>query len=130
MPVAVSYTHLDVYKRQGYTYLDAVLVDNGYVNTGSTTTPVWTPSPNNGNQFPNNARHSATLWTTYSLPFGLTLGGGASYVGKQFGNAANTKWIPGYTRWDAMASYAFNPRYSLQLNVQNLTDKLLSLIHI
>ncbi|MEN9310485.1 MAG: hypothetical protein RLY77_610 [Pseudomonadota bacterium] len=108
----------------GYTYLDAVLVDNGYVNTGSTTTPVWTPSPNNGNQFPNNARHSATLWTTYSLPFGLTLGGGASYVGKQFGNAANTKWIPGYTRWDAMASYAFNPRYSLQLNVQNLTDKL------
>ena len=108
----------------GYTYLDAVLADNGYANTGTSTAPVWTPSPNNGNQFPNNAKHSANLWTTYVLPFGLTLGGGASYVGKQFGNAANTKWIPGYTRWDAMASYAFSQRYSLQLNVQNLTDKL------
>lgn len=108
----------------GYTYLDAELTDNGYVNTGTATAPIWTPSPNNGHQFPNNARHSATLWTTYALPFGLTLGGGASYVGKQFGNAANSKWIPGYARWDAMASYVFNARYSLQLNVQNLTDKL------
>ena len=108
----------------GYTYLDAVLEDNGYVNTGTSAGPIWTPSPNNGNQFPNNARHSATLWTTYAFPFGLTLGGGANYVDKQFGNAANSKWIPGYTRWDAMASYAFGQRYSLQLNLQNLTDKL------
>ncbi len=108
----------------GYTYLDAVLADNGYVNTGTSAAPVWTPSPNNGNQFPNNAKHSANLWTTYAFPFGLTIGGGATYLDKQYGNAANTKWIPGYTRWDAMASYAFGQRYSLQLNVQNLTDKL------
>ena len=108
----------------GYTYLDAVLADNGYVNTGTTAAPIWTPSPNNGNQFPNNAKHSANVWTTYAFPFGLTIGGGANYVDKQFGNAANTKWIPGYTRWDAMASYAFGERYSLQLNLQNLTDKL------
>ena len=108
----------------GYTYLDAELVDAGYVNTGTAAAPVWTPSPNNGNQFPNNAKHSANVWTTYAFPFGLTLGGGATYLDKQYGNAANTKWIPGYTRWDAMASYAFGQRYSLQLNVQNLTDKL------
>ncbi len=108
----------------GYTYLDAVLTDNGYVNTGTTAAPIWTPSPNNGHQFPNNAKHSANLWTTYAFPFGLTIGGGANYVDKQYANAANTKWIPDYTRWDAMASYAFAERYSLQLNVQNLTDKL------
>lgn len=97
--------HWSVYG--GYTYLDAVLEDNGYVNTGTAAAPVWSPSPNNGNQFPNNARHSATVWTTYAFPSGLTLGGGANYVDKQYGNAANTKWIPAYTRWDAMASYAF-----------------------
>ena len=108
----------------GYTYLDATLVDNGVVNTGTTANPVWSPSPLNGNRFPNTPRHSASIWTTYTfadLPQ-LTLGGGANYVGKVYGNTANTKWVPSYTRWDAMASYAFNPKYSLQLNVQNLGD--------
>ena len=108
----------------GYTWLDAVVEDNGYVNTGTIADPVWTPSPYNGNQFPNNARHGANLWTTYAFPFGLTLGGGAVYSDKQYGNVANSKWIPGYTRWDAMASYGFGPRYSVQLNVQNLGDRL------
>ena len=55
---------------------------------------------------------------------GLTIGGGASYVDKQYGDAANSKWIPSYTRWDAMASYAIQDNISLQLNVQNLTDKV------
>lgn len=108
----------------GYSWLDATLDDAGYVNAGTAAAPNWVPSPNNGNQFPNNARHSANLWTTYQFASGLTLGGGANHVGKQYGNAANTKWIPGYIRWDAMASYAFGARYNLQLNVQNLTDKL------
>ncbi len=108
----------------GYTYLDAVVVDNGYVNTGTTAAPIWTPSPFNGNRFPNTARHSASVWTSYAFPFGLTIGGGANYLDKQYGNVANNKWIPGYTRWDAMASYAFGERYRLQLNIQNLTDKL------
>ncbi|MGN0862558.1 MAG: TonB-dependent receptor domain-containing protein, partial [Stenotrophomonas koreensis] len=54
----------------------------------------------------------------------LSLGLGANYVDKQYGNVNNTKWIPSYTRVDAMLGYAFNPRTSLQLNVQNLTDEL------
>ena len=111
----------------GYTYLDATIEDNGYVcAVPGRTCPsgIYVPSPDNGNQFPNSAKHSANLWTSYAFASGLTVGGGANYVDKQFGNVANSKWIPGYTRWDAMASYAFSPRYSLQLNVQNLTDKL------
>ncbi|MBO9716618.1 MAG: TonB-dependent siderophore receptor [Pseudoxanthomonas sp.] len=110
----------------GYTYLDAVIDDNGYVcAVAGRTCPsgIYVPSPYNGNQFPNTPENSATLWTTYVLPFGLTIGGGATYSDKQYGDVANIKWIPDYTRWDAMASYAFSPRYSLQLNVQNLTDK-------
>lgn len=106
----------------GYTYLDAVLEDNGFVLANG----AYVPSPLNGNVFPNTAKHSANLWTTWSPSFvrGLTVGGGASYVDKVYGNTANTKWVPSYTRWDAMASYAFNDTYSLQLNVQNLTDKV------
>ena len=55
---------------------------------------------------------------------GLSLGLGANHVGRQYGNVNNSKWIPSHTRVDAMAGYAFNPRTSLQLNVQNLTDAL------
>ena len=52
------------------------------------------------------------------------MGLGGNYVAKQYGNTANTKWIPSYVRWDAMVSYAINKNVTLQLNVQNLTDKL------
>ncbi|MEG1680987.1 MAG: TonB-dependent receptor, partial [Stenotrophomonas sp.] len=112
----------------GYTYMDSELKDNGFVcsissRTGCPAPGVWIVSPNNGNMFPNTPKHAATLWTSYVLPFGLTIGGGASYVDKQYGDAANTKWIPSYTRWDAMIGYAIQDNISLQLNVQNLTDK-------
>ena len=113
----------------GYTYMDSELKDNGFVC--AVTVPRGQPcpagqyivSPNNGNMFPNTPKHAATLWTTYVFPFGLTVGGGASYVDKQYGDAANTKWIPSYTRWDAMVGYTIQDNISLQLNVQNLTDK-------
>jgi len=113
----------------GYTYMDSELKDNGFVC--AVTVPRGQPcpagqyivSPNNGNMFPNTPKHAATLWTTYVFPFGLTVGGGASYVDKQYGDAANTKWIPSYTRWDAMIGYTIQDNISLQLNVQNLTDK-------
>ena len=114
----------------GYTYMDSELKDNGFV-CGVTVirgqpcpAGKYIVSPNNGNVFPNTPKHAATLWTTYALPFGLTIGGGASYVDKQYGDTANTKWIPSYTRWDAMIGYAIQDNISLQLNVQNLTDKL------
>ncbi len=111
----------------GYTWLDAELVEGGYVcAVAGRGCPggVYVPSPHNGNVFPNVARHSANLWTTYSFASGLTVGGGATHASRQYGDVANTRWIPGYTRWDAMASYTFNPRYSVQLNLQNLTDAL------
>ncbi len=52
------------------------------------------------------------------------MGGGAYYVSKVYGDAANTKWIPSYTRYDAMANYDLDKNLSLQLNIQNLTDKV------
>lgn len=105
----------------GYTYLHAVVEDNGFALVNG----VYVPSPFNGNAFPNTAKHSASLWTTWAPSFvpGLSLGAGANYVDKVYGNVNNTKWVPSYTRWDAMVGYAFSERYSLQLNVQNLTNK-------
>ncbi|BDT60315.1 iron transport receptor protein [Massilia varians] len=108
----------------GYTYLDGIVADNGYANTGTTANPVWTPSPFNGNAFPTTPKHSASLWTTYAVSRALTIGGGANFVDRQFANVNNTKYSPSYTRFDAMATYVLNPNVSFQLNIQNLGDKL------
>ncbi len=111
----------------GYTYLHGIIADNGFVNTnaGITGAPArWTPSPFNGNAFPTTPKHSASLWSTYAVNKALTIGGGANFVDRQFANVNNTKYSPSYTRFDAMATYSLNPSVSLQLNIQNLTDKL------
>lgn len=93
----------------GYTYLDSELVDDG---TGL----------NDGKQVQNVAKNSATLWTTYQVMPQLTLGAGAIAMNKVYANAANTKWVPGYVRYDAMARYNINKNVDLQLNVNNLAD--------
>lgn len=90
--------------------------------------PTTTSSPNaagasRGNRFPNTPEHSASLWSSYALTPRLSIGGGAYYQDKVHGDANNLKWVPGYTRLDAMGSYTVNRNLSLQLNVQNLTDK-------
>lgn len=96
----------------GYTYLDSELVKTGPGDAAS-----------RGNVFPNTPKNSFTLWTTYAIGSQWTIGGGAYYQDKVFGNTANTKWVPSYTRFDAMVSYVVNPHLSLQLNVQNLANR-------
>ena len=104
----------------GYTYLASEIVDAGFVKD---TSGKYVPSPTNGNQVQNVAKNSATLWTTYQLLPVLTLGAGAVAMDKVYGDAANTKWVPGYVRYDAMARYNVNKNVDLQLNVNNLSDK-------
>ena len=93
----------------GYTYLDSEIVDDG-------------TATNEGNQIQNVPENSATLWTTYQVMPQLTLGAGAVAMDKVYGNATNTKFVPGYVRYDAMARYQVNPNVDLQLNINNLSD--------
>ena len=93
----------------GYTYLDSELVDDG-------------AGLNDGKQVQNVAKNSATLWTTYQVMPQLTLGAGAIAMDKVYGDLANTKYVPGYVRYDAMARYNVNKNVDLQLNVNNLAD--------
>ena len=111
----------------GYTYLDSILAKTGpsYWSVNSTAT-TWTYNANGetqGKQFPNTPKHSFSLWSTYKVMPDLTLGGGAYYVSKVYGNTANTKWVPEYWRFDAMATYQVDKKLSLRLNIQNLFDK-------
>ncbi|CAG2152864.1 putative TonB-dependent receptor BfrD [Cupriavidus yeoncheonensis] len=98
----------------GYTYLDSELIDNG---------PQAANAANNGNQFPNTPKNTFSLWTTYQVLPALTVGGGAYYVDKVYGNAANSLYVPSYWRFDLMGAYRVNKNLTLQLNIQNLFDK-------
>lgn len=98
----------------GYTFLDSELEDNG---------PLAANAANNGNQFPNTPRNSFSLFTTYAVLPQFTVGGGAYYVDKVYGNAANSLYVPSYWRFDAMAAYRVNKHLTFQLNVNNLFDK-------
>lgn len=104
----------------GYTYLDSEIVDGGYAKDSNGN---YVQSPTNGNQVQNVAKNSATLWTTYKVLPQVTVGAGAVAMDKVFGDAANTKYVPGYVRYDAMARYDVNKNVNLQLNLNNLSDK-------
>ncbi|OZI27784.1 TonB-dependent siderophore receptor [Bordetella genomosp. 7] len=104
----------------GYTFMDSELV-SGAFESGAV-----------GQELPNTPRHAFSLWSTYQVLPKLTLGGGAYYVDKVYGNAdagrnadgtPRARWVPSYWRFDAMAAYRFNEHLSAQLNVVNLFDK-------
>ncbi|ULZ43557.1 TonB-dependent receptor [Bordetella pertussis] len=104
----------------GYTFMDSELVEGAY-NSGAV-----------GQDLPNTPRNAFSLWTTYKLVPQLTVGGGAYYVDKVYGNADNgrnadgtpkARWVPSYWRFDAMAAYEFNDHLTAQLNVMNIFDK-------
>jgi catecholate siderophore receptor len=112
----------------GYTYMDSELKRGAVVLVG--TPPVATPSPFEGLALANTPEHSASVFTTYRLLPKLAVGGGAYYVSRSnggnqggAGGGANAVYAPAYTRIDAFASYDLNDRATLQLNVQNATDK-------
>lgn len=73
-------------------------------------------------------KQAFTSWTSYSLPFGLKVGGGARYVGDMLrgtdGAVGTPARIDGYWVFDAMATYTVNKNLDLQLNAYNLADKV------
>lgn len=74
---------------------------------------------------------SGNLWSTYRLPFGLTVGGGARYmstVARQTTQSpsATAPEMPSYWVFDAMLEYDVNPSVGVRLNVNNLGDEVYS----
>jgi catecholate siderophore receptor len=65
-------------------------------------------------------------WTTYALPFGLTIGAGVQYIDEVVRTrtaALGEVTVPGYWLFDAMASMQVNDSISLRLNATNLADE-------
>jgi catecholate siderophore receptor len=77
-----------------------------------------------GQDFALTPEKSATLWSTYTLPMDLSVGGGLQYQDAVFRNTLNTLSVPGYWLLSAMASYPLNQSLTLRVNGDNLTDAL------
>lgn len=121
-----------------YTYLKSKVLqsisdyclDNpgaSYTPSGSTSAVTCAASDvQAGNPLTNTPKHSGSLFTTYTLPFGLQLGYGLTYQGSFYlsnSSAAPMYKTDSYTVHRAMLSYPVTDRFSAQLNVQNFTNK-------
>ncbi|QBB69761.1 TonB-dependent siderophore receptor [Pseudolysobacter antarcticus] len=84
-----------------------------------------------GNPLANTPDNSANLWTTYALPYNVTVGYGANYTSSVFATAnsytpttiyARAK-IPGFVVHNAMLAYKVNDHLDLLLNINNIFNK-------
>ena len=96
-----------------------VLANAGYLDTEVDTQNAAT----DGNRMTLAPAFSGSIWTTYELPIGLTVGGGVRYTDEVYINAANTIQSPAYHVVDAVAEYPINSHLSLRANVYNVTNE-------
>jgi catecholate siderophore receptor len=98
----------------GYTYLNATILSS--------------PDADIGARLQNSPRHSVKVWTAYDIDAGLKIGGGIDYQSSRVpGTLADgngfLQEVPGYWTLSAMVRYKLSDHLSLQLNLDNLTDK-------
>jgi len=99
----------------GYLYMDTSVEAGKLITAGGENHLTYTP------------KSSFTLWTSYDLPFGLKVGGGARYSDRLLRGTDGAIGTPAYTEsywvFDAMASYEISRNLDIRLNVYNLGDE-------
>jgi catecholate siderophore receptor len=63
------------------------------------------------------------IWSTFQLPWEMTVGGGAQYMDAVFRNTTNTTSVPSYWLLNGLVSQRVTRRLTLRLNGQNLGDE-------
>jgi catecholate siderophore receptor len=77
-----------------------------------------------GKMAPNTPHDAANLWTTVEPTEAWTIGGGLTAVSHRYADTDNTAGVPAYVFFNAMTSYTVNAHFKLQLNLNNVTNKL------
>jgi catecholate siderophore receptor len=73
---------------------------------------------------PNTAHDALNFWTTAEPTAAWTIGGGFTAVSHRYADTENSAGAPAYVVFNAMTSYSVNQHFKLQLNLNNVTDKL------
>jgi catecholate siderophore receptor len=77
-----------------------------------------------GKIVPNTPHDAFNLWNTLELTSKLTLGGGVYAMSHRFADTDDTAGVPAFVTFNAMGSYRFNGNLTLQVNVNNVANKL------
>lgn len=87
----------------------------------------------NGDRLAFTANFAANLWTSYKLPFGVTVGGGLQHVGSSYlGRPDDANRVipngifgklPSYTLVNAMLAYDLTDAINLRLNIDNIANE-------
>jgi catecholate siderophore receptor len=103
------------------------LVSAGYTHQSTSVESGKVVTANGENQLSYTPKQAFTLWTSYTLPFGLQIGGGARFSDKLLrgtdGAVGTPAYADSYWVFDAMAAYPVTKNIDLRLNVYNLGDK-------
>lgn len=98
----------------GYSYMESEVL-RGTLRSGA---------PLKGNEFEAAPKHSASLWSYYTLPgTEMSVGLGARYTGTYYFNPANTAKSEAATLFDAAFNYRIFRDTDLAINVSNLLDE-------
>ncbi|HME40063.1 MAG TPA: TonB-dependent siderophore receptor [Steroidobacteraceae bacterium] len=81
--------------------------------------PLWV-----GKSVPNVPHDAVNFWSTVEPTPAFTIGGGLTAVSHRYADAENTAGVPSYVVFNAMASYQATAHLKLQLNLNNVGDKL------
>ena len=73
---------------------------------------------------PNSPHDAANVWTVVEPTHALSIGAGFTAVSHRYADTENTAGVPGYVVFNAMTAYEFGPHVKVQLNLNNVTNKL------
>jgi catecholate siderophore receptor len=98
----------------GYTYMNTDVKGTSVASDGSSNL-AYTP------------KQAFTSWTSYKLPYGFTVGGGARFIDALTRASDGAVGTPTHTNsywvFDAVLGYVVSKNLDLQLNLYNLADK-------
>jgi catecholate siderophore receptor len=77
-----------------------------------------------GKLAPNTPHDAFNLWSSVQLTAAWEFGGGLTAASHRFADADNSAAVPAYVVLNAMTSYQFSDHLKLQLNLNNVADKL------
>jgi catecholate siderophore receptor len=77
-----------------------------------------------GKLAPNTPHDAFNFWSSLEPTTAWTLGAGFTAMSHRFADTENTAGVPGYVVFNAMTSYQVNQHFKLQLNLNNVLDKL------
>lgn len=111
---------------------DAMEAALGFGNSGDYSA-AFPASGLDGDRLAFTPNFSATLWTSYKLPFGLTIGAGVQHVGSSYLGRPDDALrvipngifgkLPAYTVVNALLSYAVTDNIDLRLNIDNVANE-------